>query len=107
GHGQAFYRPWLDARAMMYTCAYWKEGTTTLEEAQRNKMDHVCRKVQLKAGETFIDVGCGWGGLLFHAWEHYGALGTGINATTEQVNELRAEVTPRKLDSSSRRVDAC
>ena len=53
---------------MMYTCAYWKEGTRTLEEAQRNKMDHVCRKVQLKADETFVDVGCGWGGLLFHAW---------------------------------------
>ena len=53
---------------MMYTCAYWKEGTRTLEEAQRNKMDHVCRKVQLKPGETFVDVGCGFGGLLFHAW---------------------------------------
>jgi hypothetical protein len=40
-------------------------GTKTLEEAQRNKMDHVCRKVQLKPGETFVDVGSGWGGLLF------------------------------------------
>ena len=84
--------------AMMYTCAYWKEGTTTLEEAQRNKMDHVCRKVRLAPGETFVDVGCGWGGLLFHAWEHYGALGTGINATTEQVEELRAEIARRGLD---------
>ena len=97
GLGEAFYRYWLDTVGMMYTCAYWAEGTTTLEEAQKNKMDHVCRKVQLKAGETFVDVGCGWGGLLFHAWEHYGALGTGINTTTEQVTELRAELARRGL----------
>ena len=87
---------------MMYTCAYWKEGTKTLEEAQRNKMDHVCRKVQLKPGETFVDVGCGWGGLLFHAWEHYGALGTGINATTEQVAETaRRDRAPRPRRQAS------
>ena len=97
GHGKPFYQPWLDRIGMMYTCAYWKEGTRTLEEAQRNKMDHVCRKVELKAGETFVDVGCGWGGLLFHALEHYGARGTGINTTTEQVAELRAEVASRGL----------
>ena len=101
GLGNAFYRPWLDAPAMMYTCAYWSEGTTTLEEAQRNKMDHVCRKVQLQPGETFVDVGCGWGGLLFHAWERYGAPGTGINATTEQVAELRAEIARRGLDDDA------
>jgi len=105
GHGQAFYRPWLDAQAMMYTCAYWKEGTTTLEEAQRNKMDHVCRKVLLKPGETFVDVGSGWGGLLFHAWDHYGALGTGVNATTEQVEETRAEIGRRGLADKIRVVD--
>jgi cyclopropane-fatty-acyl-phospholipid synthase len=97
GLGEAFYRYWLDTVGMMYTCAYWAEGTTTLEQAQKNKMDHVCRKVQLKAGETFVDVGCGWGGLLFHAWKHYGALGTGINTTTEQVTELRAELARRGL----------
>jgi cyclopropane-fatty-acyl-phospholipid synthase len=97
GLGEAFYRYWLDTVGMMYTCAYWAEGTTTLEEAQKNKMDHVCRKVRLKAGETFLDVGCGWGGLLFHAWENYGAIGTGINTTTEQVTELRAELARRGL----------
>ena len=97
GLGEAFYRHWLDSAGMMYTCAYWSAGTTTLEQAQRNKMDHVCRKVQLKAGETFLDVGCGWGGLLMHAWENYGALGTGINTTTEQVTELRAELERRGL----------
>ena len=105
GLGEPFYKLWLDRVGMMYTCAYWKEGTKTLEEAQFNKMDHVCRKVQLKAGETFIDVGCGFGGLMFHAWEHYGALGTGINATTEQVVELRAEIARRKLTERMRVIE--
>src|SRR5512147_3246162 len=100
GLGQAFYRPWLDRVGMMYTCAYWSDGAKTLEDAQRNKMDHVCSKVQLARGETFVDVGSGWGGLLFHAWEHYGALGTGINPTTEQVAETRAEIARRGLDAS-------
>jgi len=97
GLGETFYRYWLDRVGMMYTCAYWKEGTQTLEEAQVNKMDHVCRKVQLSRGETFVDIGCGWGGLLFHAHERYGAVGTGINTTTEQVSELAAEIARRGL----------
>src|SRR6185312_14044436 len=105
GLGKAFYEPWLDRIGMMYTCAYWKEGTQTLEEAQRNKMDHVCRKVQLKPGETFIDVGCGWGGLLFHAWNNYGALGTGINTTTEQVAELRDDIARQGLGDRLRVVE--
>ena len=100
GLGEPFYKLWLDRVGMMYTCAYWKEGTRTLEEAQQNKMDHVCRKVRLSRGETFVDVGCGWGGLLFHAWERFGALGTGINATTEQVDELRAELKRRNLEKT-------
>jgi len=97
GLGADFYRHWLDVPLMMYTCAYWKEGTRTLEEAQRNKIDHVCRKIQLKAGETFVDIGCGFGGFLFHAWENHGALGTGVNITTEQVDWLRDELGRRGL----------
>jgi cyclopropane-fatty-acyl-phospholipid synthase len=105
GHGQAFYRYWLDRVGMMYTCAYWKEGTKSVEEAQVNKMEHVCRKVQLKRGETFVDVGCGWGGLLFHAYERYGALGTGINTTTEQVKEVAAEIARRGLTGKIRLIE--
>jgi cyclopropane-fatty-acyl-phospholipid synthase len=105
GLGQAFYRFWLDVPAMLYTCAYWADGVATLEEAQHAKMDHVCRKVQLAAGETFVDVGSGWGGLLFHAWEHYGALGTGINTTTEQVAETEAEIARRGLAGKLRVIE--
>jgi cyclopropane-fatty-acyl-phospholipid synthase len=105
GLGEPFYKLWLDRVGMMYTCAYWKEGTKTLEEAQFNKMEHVCRKVQLKRGETFLDVGSGFGGLLFHAWEHYGALGTGINAATEQVGEVNAEIVRRNLTGKIRVIE--
>ena len=97
GLGTDFYRPWLDSHAMMYTCGYWKEGTQTLEEAQRNKMDHVARKIRLTAGERFVDIGCGFGGFLFHALAHYGAHGTGINTTTEQVEWLQGEIARRGL----------
>jgi cyclopropane-fatty-acyl-phospholipid synthase len=93
--GRAFYRLWLDRAGMLYTCAYWREGVRTLEEAQVAKMEHVCRKVALAAGDTFVDVGCGFGGLLFHALDRYGAAGTGINTAPRQVGELRAEVARR------------
>jgi cyclopropane-fatty-acyl-phospholipid synthase len=98
GLGDAFYRLWLDDPLMMYTCGYWPEGTQTLEQAQQRKIDHVCRKIQLGRGERFVDIGCGFGGFMFRAWETLGALGTGINTTTEQVDWLRAEITHRGLD---------
>lgn len=104
--GTGFYRLWLDHPLMMYTCAYWKGGTRTLEEAQRNKVDHVCRKLLLEPGDTVVDIGCGWGGFLFHAWEHYGAIGTGINVTGEQVAALRGEIARRGLQDKVCAVEA-
>ncbi|HUN91547.1 MAG TPA: cyclopropane-fatty-acyl-phospholipid synthase family protein [Burkholderiaceae bacterium] len=97
GLGEPFYRLWLDDPLKMYTCGYWPEGTTTLEQAQRNKIDHVCRKIRLAKGETVIDIGCGFGGFLFRADETIGIRGTGLNTTTEQVDWLREEVGRRGL----------
>lgn len=97
GLGADFYGLWLDRAAMMYTCGYWKEGTQSLEEAQQHKMDHVAKKIRLAAGESFVDIGCGFGGFMFHAQKHYGAFGTGINTTTEQVEWLRNEIAQRGL----------
>lgn len=97
GLGAEFYRLWLDDPWMMYTCGYWPEGTQTLEQAQQNKIDHVCRKIQLARGESFVDIGCGFGGFLFRAWETVGAVGTGLNTATEQVDWLRGEITRRGL----------
>ncbi|WPC67798.1 cyclopropane-fatty-acyl-phospholipid synthase family protein [Rhodoferax ferrireducens] len=99
GLGDAFYRLWLDEPLMMYTCGYWSEGTQTLEQAQQRKIDHVCRKIRLARGERFVDIGCGFGGFMFRAWETLGAIGTGINTTTEQVDWLRSEITRRGLDN--------
>lgn len=93
----AFYRLWLDDPLMMYTCGYWAEGTRTLEEAQRNKVEHVCRKLRLRPGERVIDIGCGFGGFMFHAAEHHGVHVTGLNNTTEQVVDLRARMQQSAL----------
>ncbi|MGE5337842.1 MAG: class I SAM-dependent methyltransferase [Gemmatimonadota bacterium] len=99
GLGADFYRRWLDTALMMYTCAYWSEGTTTVEQAQINKVDHVCRKVLLAPGETVVDIGCGFGGFMFHAAQHYGVKATGVNTTTEQVHWVRDEIARRGLQS--------
>ncbi len=106
GLGADFYKLWLDLPAMMYTCAYWKEGTQSVEEAQRNKMDHVAKKIRLSPGESFVDIGCGFGGFMFHALEHYGAHGTGVNTTTEQVDWLRGEIAQRGLADKLKVVEA-
>ena len=95
--GTDFYQLWLDDPLMMYTCAYWSEGTRTLEQAQRNKVEHVCRKIRLACGETVLDIGCGFGGFLFHALEHHDARPTGLNTTTEQVEAVGEMIRERGL----------
>ncbi len=93
--GTEFYRLWLDDPLMMYTCAYWREGTRTLEEAQANKIDHVCRKLRLQPGEEVVDIGCGFGGFMWRAHERYGVRVTGVNTTTEQVQAVEKEIARR------------
>jgi cyclopropane-fatty-acyl-phospholipid synthase len=95
GLGTEFFRLWLDDPLMMYTCAYWREGTRTLEEAQANKIDHVCRKIRLAPGEEVVDIGCGFGGFMWRAHEQLGVRVTGINTTTEQVQAVREEIARR------------
>ena len=102
GLGEPFYRLWLDEPLKMYTCAYWPEGTATLEEAQRRKIDHVCRKLRLEPGDEYVDIGCGFGGFMFRAWETCGALGTGVNTTTEQVEWVEGEIRRRGLEERLR-----
>jgi cyclopropane-fatty-acyl-phospholipid synthase len=81
--GNDFYRLWLDD-TMTYTCAYWKKKTDTLEAAQRQKIDHVLRKLQLAKGQEFVDLGCGWGHLVVRAAKLYGARGLGVTLSREQ-----------------------
>ena len=93
---------WLDRDWMMYTCAYWKEGTAAVEEAQQNKIEHVCRKIRLKPGESVVDIGCGFGGFMLYAVQRHGVHGAAVNTTNEQVDWLRDEVARRGL---SERID--
>jgi cyclopropane-fatty-acyl-phospholipid synthase len=97
----AFYRLWLDAR-MVYSCAYFHAESDTLEDAQEHKLDHICRKLRLAPGERFLDIGCGWGGLIFWAAEHYGVEATGITLSQNQHDFVTAEIAARGLQDRVR-----
>jgi cyclopropane-fatty-acyl-phospholipid synthase len=81
-----FYRLFLD-EAMVYSCGYFPTGLETLESAQQYKLDLICRKLSLKADERFLDIGCGWGALLFHAGSNYRARAMGITLSENQLSE--------------------
>lgn len=88
-----FYALWLDPRRV-YSCAYYRDADMSLAQAQEAKLDHICRKLMLREGERFLDIGAGWGGLLLWAAEHYGVQGTGITLSRNQhahVNRLIRE----------------
>jgi len=86
--GNAFYELWLGS-SMAYTCAYYPTPAATLDEAQVAKMDHVCRKLQLRAGESVVEAGCGWGTLALHMARRYGARVRAFNISHEQVAYAR------------------
>jgi cyclopropane-fatty-acyl-phospholipid synthase len=87
--GNDFYRLWLDP-TLSYTCAYFPSDSMTLMEAQIAKMDHVCRKLRLRAGEEVIEAGCGWGGLAMRMAAKYGARVRAFNISAEQIEYARA-----------------
>ena len=94
--GNEFYRLWLDER-MVYSCAYFKSGDESIDEAQRAKLDHICRKLRLAAGERLLDVGCGWGGLILHAARHYGVRAVGITLSQSQFELVREKIAAENL----------
>jgi cyclopropane-fatty-acyl-phospholipid synthase len=96
--GNEIFWQYLDP-SMTYTCAYWKNGTQSLADAQKNKLDHVCRKLMLKPGEHLIDVVGGWGSLLFHACENYGVTGTNVSPTIDQNRWLAKKAREKGLEN--------
>jgi len=78
-----FYALWLDPRRI-YSCAYFRDTNMTLAQAQEAKLDHVCKKLMLREGERFLDIGAGWGGLLLWAAENYGVQAHGITLSKNQ-----------------------
>ena len=96
--GNRFYQLWLGA-TMAYTCAYYPTPEATLEQAQSAKMDHVCRKLQLKPGESVVEAGCGWGTLALHMARHYGVRVRAFNISREQVAYARERAAREGLAS--------
>ncbi len=82
--GTDFYKLWLDSQ-LVYTCAYFAKPTETLEQAQVEKMDYVCRKVQLRSGDSVVEAGCGWGALALHMAKYYGVRVKAYNISHEQI----------------------
>lgn len=92
----AFYRLFLD-RLLIYSCAYFHDWSEDLDVAQVAKLDLVCRKLRLKAGDSFLDVGCGWGALICHAAETYGVTAHGVTLSREQLAGAQAMIQERGL----------
>lgn len=100
-----FYRSFLDSR-MVYSCAYFDQPGRTLDGAQTAKLRHICRKLDIRAGESFLDIGSGWGALVMLAAEEFGARATGCTLSLEQEMFARQEVERRNL-SDRVTIDDC
>jgi len=94
--GNDFYRLWLDPK-MMYSCAYFDSGDTTLEEASVEKLDRICRKLDLSADDEVIEIGTGWGGFAIHAAKHYGCHVTTTTISRQQFEFARSAVAAAGL----------
>jgi cyclopropane-fatty-acyl-phospholipid synthase len=84
-----FYKLFLD-RQLIYSCAYFATPSDDLDTAQQRKLDYICRKLRLRPGDHLLDIGCGWGGLVMHASQHFGVKSYGITLSQQQA-ELAQE----------------
>ena len=94
-----FYALWLD-RAMVYSCAYFENPEVDLDSAQQAKLEHICRKLSLRPGEKFLDIGCGWGALVIHAARHYGVQAQGVTLSPQQLKIARERIEAAGLGDS-------
>lgn len=96
--GNEFYRLWLD-KTMTYSCAYFEHDNDTLEEAQLNKDRHIIHKLNPESGKRLLDIGSGWGTLLFMAAEEFGLNATGVTLSQEQYDYTQEQIKARHLES--------
>lgn len=97
--GDDFYRLYLD-ESMAYSCAYFRAHEDSLEQAQRQKYDHICRKLCLKEGDSLVDIGCGWGGMLLYAARHYGVKGVGCTISEKQAEYAKKKIAQAGMEKS-------
>jgi cyclopropane-fatty-acyl-phospholipid synthase len=95
--GNDFYQLFLDPE-MQYSCAYFTDWANTLEQAQRDKLEMICRKLRLEPGEKLLDVGCGWGGLLCYAAQHYGVRAHGVTLSETQYRYTQQKIRALGLE---------
>jgi len=93
---------WFLGERMVYTSAFFEHPGETLEQAQDNKLNLVCRKLQLKPGERLLDIGCGWGTLTRHAAQYYGADATGVTIAERQTEYGNHQIKMRGLEDRAR-----
>ena len=93
----AFYRLFLDER-MVYSCGYFTDFANGIDQAQKDKLDHICRKLRLKPGEKLLDIGCGWGAMLIHAAKNYGVVGHGVSLSEAQTELARERIRAEGLE---------
>jgi len=96
--GNEFYQLWLDPQ-MMYSCAYFDTPDTTLEDAATEKLDRICRKLQLSADDSVIEIGTGWGGFAIHAARHYGCHVTTTTISQEQYDYAKQAIVDAGLEN--------
>ncbi len=96
--GNEFYSFFLD-KTLTYSCAYFNKEDDSLEQAQLNKYEHISRKLLLKPGDSLLDIGCGWGGMLIYAAQKYGINGVGITLSKNQYEDADRKIKELGLDS--------
>ncbi len=97
--GEKLYDIFLDTKHRLYSCAYWKENTKTLEDAQQNKIDHIIKKLNIKKGQKILEVGCGWGGMAFEIAKQKNCEVKGISLSTNQINYCKKKAKELGLDN--------
>ncbi len=97
--GEKLYDIFLDTKHRQYSCAYWKENTKTLEEAQQNKINHIIKKLNIKSGQKILEVGCGWGGMAFEIARQKGCEVKGISLSKNQINYCKKKAKELNLDN--------
>jgi cyclopropane-fatty-acyl-phospholipid synthase len=93
----AFYQLFLDER-MVYSCGYFTDLENDIDQAQTDKLEHICRKLRLKPGERLLDIGCGWGAMLIYAAKHVGITGHGVSLSDRQTELARERIRAEGLE---------